>query len=305
VPASRHPFAPGTWQTGTKLPARRAETTAISLDGRIYIPGGLDQAGTGPGGGARSLSSVLVYDPATDAYANAADMPDGRDHIGIATWAGKIYVSGGGFFSVPAVRDNLWVYDPAADAWAELPPMPVARWQHAMVAVDGVLYVVGGVIRDTRDWAPVWAYDIDAGTWRTDLAPLPTPREHLSAIVADGKIYVLGGRLIGNLPTVEIYDPQAGVWTSGPDMPTARGGMTIGLLEGVIHVTGGENLDQNSTYPQHEGLDLATMTWQTYAEIPNKRHGLMSGVAGGSWYVMGGGRAAGLSTSDLVDIWTP
>jgi hypothetical protein len=129
----------GVWRRGTSLPSPRAETTAIALDSRIYIPGGLDQLGVGAAGPARSLASMLIYDPAADTYTDAADMPGARDHLGIASWKGRIYVSGGGMFGGPTVRDNLWAYDPATDAWSVLPPMPHARWQHAMVAIDGKL----------------------------------------------------------------------------------------------------------------------------------------------------------------------
>lgn len=295
----------GTWKPGTPLPMPRAETTAIALDGKIYIPGGLDQLGIGSGGPARSLATMLIYDPVADTYTNAADMPDARDHLGIAAWNGRIYVSGGGMFGGPTVRDNLWVYDPATDAWSTLPSMPTARWQHAMVVIDGKLYVAGGVIAGATDETPMWVYDIKSRKWSTDSASLPTKREHVSAIAVDGLMYVIGGRWIQNLPTVEIYDPKTDTWTTGPDMPTARGGMTIGLIDGVIHATGGEDLDNSTTFKQHEGLDLTTMTWRSYADLPNKRHGLMSGVVDNSWYVMGGGRAAGLSTTNLVDVWSP
>lgn len=297
-------LAAGTWGTARELPAQRAETTATVLDDRIYIPGGLDKTGIGSQL-SHTLASVVVYDPATDSYSTIADMPDARDHAGITTLDGRIYVSGGGFFGVPAVRDNLWVWDPVTAAWSELAPMPLRRWQHAMVGVDGKLYVIGGIIADQTDYTPMWVYDIASDTWSTDVAPLPTQREHLSAIAIDGLIWVIGGRWVANLPMVEIYDPATDTWTRGPDMPTPRGGMTIGLIDGVIHATGGEDLDAMRTYGEHEGLNIATRTWATYAPLPTRRHGLMSGVVADRWYVMGGGRAAGLSTWDANEVWTP
>jgi N-acetylneuraminic acid mutarotase len=60
-----------------------------------------------------------------------------------------------------------------------------------------------------------------------------------------------------------------------------------------------------STYAEHEVLDLTTMTWSKGPDLPTKRHGLASAVVDGRWYVIGGGRAAGLSVSDIVEIYTP
>jgi hypothetical protein len=49
---------------------------------------------------------------------------------------------------------------------------------------------------------------------------------------------------------------------------------------------------------------LATMTWSKGPDLPTKRLGLASAVADGRRYVIGGGRAAGLSVSDVVEIYS-
>lgn len=292
----------GSWSAGIPLPAKRAETSGAVIDGRIHLPGGLDQLG---GLGSRTLTSMLVFDPATGTYTEAAPLPAARDHAALSVWDGKLYLSGGGEFGGGSKRrPNLWVYDPAKDEWKGLARMPASRWQHAMVVIDGVLYVVGGLIFDQMDHTPIWAYDIKKNEWRTDLAPMPTAREHLGAVAVDGKVVVIGGRLVQNFGTVEIYDPATNTWSTGPDMPTPRGGFTIGVMDDGIHVTGGEDLNEYRTIAAHELLDPQRMTWSTLPDLPNRRHGLMSGVVDGRWYVMGGGRAAGLSTTDMVDVWT-
>ena len=47
------------------------------------------------------------------------------------------------------------------------------------------------------------------------------------------------------------------------------------------------------------------MTWSSAPDLPTKRHGLASAVLDGRWYVIGGGRAAGLSVSDVVEVFAP
>jgi hypothetical protein len=151
----------------------------------------------------------------------------------------------------------------------------------------------------------LWAYDVAARTWQSDLAPLPTEREHLTAVAADGMLIAIGGRKGAQIGAVEAYDPVTTAWRNMPDLPTPRGGSATGLIGDVIHVAGGEDLNNNSTFPQHEALDLATMTWYRAPDLPTKRHGLASAVVDGRWYVIGGGRSAGTSTTDLVEIYTP
>ena len=53
---------------------------------------------------------------------------------------------------------------------------------------------------------------------------------------------VLGG--IGNLTSVELYDPASGTWSGGPDMSWTRYRHTATMLEdGRILVVGGNGKD--------------------------------------------------------------
>jgi N-acetylneuraminic acid mutarotase len=231
-------------------------------------------------------------------------LPEPRDHFGLAALDGRIYLTGGGEFFVPATRSGTWSYDPASGHWAALAPMPTRRSQHASVALGGKIYVVGGVL-DGADPRELWAYDPRTGDWQTDLAPMPTEREHLTAVAADGLLIAIGGRKTHQIGAVEAYDPATNTWRSLPDLPTPRGGSAAGLIGDAIHVAGGENLNAMSTYAEHEVLDLATMTWSKGPDLPTKRHGLASAVVDGRWYVIGGGRSAGLSVTDIVEIYAP
>jgi N-acetylneuraminic acid mutarotase len=298
--ASATPALPrtgGTWTTGTSTPSRRAENAAVALDGVIYLAGGLDIHG-------KTLDAFESYDPRTDVWTALPPLPAPRDHFGLAALDGQIYLTGGGEFFTPAARAGTWSYDPASGHWSALAPMPTKRSQHASVALGGKIYVVGGVVEGV-DPRALWAYDPRTGDWQTDLAPMPTEREHLTAVAANGLLIAIGGRKTHQIGAVEAYDPTTNTWRSLPDLPTPRGGSAAGLIGDAIHVAGGENLNAMSTYAEHEVLDLATMTWSKGPDLPTKRHGLASAVIDGRWYVIGGGRAAGLSVTDIVEIFTP
>ena len=183
--------------------------------------------------------------------------------------------------------------------------MPGPRSQHGMAAVGGKLYVVGGVVRRQRRRRSGPTTRRPASGRRT-CPTCPTEREHLSVVEADGRLFAIGGRKGSvNLDAVEAYDPATNSWETLAPMPTARGGMAIGTIDGSIHTAGGEDLQALSTYPQHEVFDTATGTWSTAPDLPTKRHGVAGAVVDGRWYVIGGGRAAMLSTSDIVEVFTP
>ena len=73
----------------------------------------------------------------------------------------------------------------------------------------------------------------------------------------------------------------------------------------MIHAAGGENLQAMSTYPEHEVFDTRDRDVVDGAGPADEAARLAGAVVGGDFYVIGGGRAAMLSTSDIVEVFTP
>src|SRR2546422_8295372 len=86
-------------------------------------------------------------------------------------------------------------------------------------------------------------------------------------------------------------------------MPSRRGGLAAAVLDGAIHVIGGET--RGSVFANHEVYDPATDRWTTAAALPVARHGLAAAAVGGKLYVIGGGPKAGVSQTDAVDVFPP
>ncbi len=276
----------GTWRSATDMPTLRSEITAAALDNKIYVAGGLL---------ANTVSSAFeVYDSTTDSWSDAADLPVPLHHTAMTAVGGQIYLAGGYETGFRPTIDALWAYDSVLDAWEQITEMPAPRAAHTLVAVDDRLYVIGGVGPDSHQ---LWTYDLTGEAWSTDLAPLPTRREHLAAVALDGKIVVIAGRWNGiNLPVVEAYDPATDTWTSLPDLPTPRSGLTAAVVKDRIHVTGGEALNSSLTFDQHEVYDSLTNSWETFPPLPTARHGLTSVAVADRWHVIGGATGAGGQT---------
>ena len=100
-----------------------------------------------------------------------------------------------------------------------------------------------------------------------------------------------------------MYDPSNNQWTRKADLPTARSGITAGVLGGRIYVFGGEA--PSGTFHENEAYDPDTNVWDTQAPMPTARHGLGSAVVDGKIYVLCGGPTPGGSFSDVNEVFMP
>ena len=155
-------------------------------------------------------------------------MPESRAEIAATVHDGRLYVAGG--IDVHAVSLTTFeAFDQATNTWTTLAPLPEGRDHVGLAALGGKIYLSGGAIfvrpEVRRD---LWVCDPATDAWNTSLPALTTYDEHLAGVVVDGRAWIIGGRHFSNLATVKVYDPGTNAWTSMPDMPTARGGLTAG-----------------------------------------------------------------------------
>ena len=147
-------------------------------------------------------------------------------------------------------------------------------------------------------------YDPATGTWSSFEQPMPTKREHLILVAHENLLWAIGGRTAENTDVVEVFDPVDGTWAEADPLPIAVSGHTGAVLDGEIHVTGGEDLVAIKVFPDHQVLG-ADGTWRLDEPAPAGRHGLGSGAINGSWYVVGGAPGPDLSVSARLDIYAP
>lgn len=120
---------------------------------------------------------------------------------------------------------DVFRFDLAAGKWSPLPALPEPRSSHDVVVHDNKLYVIGGwnmkgkAGNAWREYIDVLDLSPEKPTWKS--IPQPFKRRALIAAVLDQKIYVVGGFDENDDPSlqVDIFDPAAGTWTRGPDLP--------------------------------------------------------------------------------------
>jgi N-acetylneuraminic acid mutarotase len=97
-----------TWTTKSEMPSARRSLSTNAVDGKIYAFGGyVPGVSSHPG-----VTTVEVYDPATDTWTTAPDMPTGRFGLRTSVVGGKIYVIGGMDKWVGSAYRTVVEYDP-------------------------------------------------------------------------------------------------------------------------------------------------------------------------------------------------
>ncbi len=131
-------------------------------------------------------------------------------------------------------------------------------------------------------------------TW-TQVTPCPVPRfEALGAVVA-GELWVMGGFLSTELNVtkrIDIYDPSAGSWRLGPELPGAEthAGVATVTSAGDFMLVGGfvGNVLNRVTTAGVWRWNTATATWSAGVDLPTPRAAGATALLGSELHVAGG-----------------
>lgn len=221
------------------LPQPLSHVGLVGLNGKIYVVGGFSDLQADHTG---AVSSLFVYDPATDAWRTLAPMKEPRGSVGATVANGKIYAIGGRGLDLKTVATNE-VYDPATNRWAELAPLPQARDHLAAVTVDNKIHVIGGRFGSSRDLTGLHdVYDPTTDAW-SPAPPLPTARSSVAAAVYRGLIVVDGGECNNGaiFNQNEGYDVKTQRWITLTSMPTGLHGFGGAVVGSTLYFIGGAN----------------------------------------------------------------
>jgi hypothetical protein len=202
-------------------------------DGRVLIVGGVD--------GRRALSTVEIFDPASNRLTPAAPLPAPKaTHAATRLTDGRVLVAGGqtGAGHGNGLTDTAFVYDPADNRWKDLRGLsrPTYKLGIAPLPGGGAL-VVGGQLADepASRLATTEVYDHIAGAFRAG-PTMSEPRYKISdAVVAlpDGRVVIAGG--FG----VDVYHRGRLAHVAGSDGDERQTPAAVALADGTVLVTGG------------------------------------------------------------------
>jgi N-acetylneuraminic acid mutarotase len=235
-----------TWVSKTPLPTNQQSFAVATCQNKIYVSGGCSGFNQITGYPINCTGANEEYNPATDSWETKATMPTARAEMQANEVNGKIYVISG---TLPngSISNVTEFYDPSSDSWSTAAPIPTPVGLYASAVVNNKIYVEGGgksgpVVVDLNQ-----IYDPITNVWTLG-APLPTPGLLAAAgattgVLAPTRLYVIGGTTDGvnALNTTHIYDPQTNSWTIGALMPTARGILSVAVVNDTLYALGGTN----------------------------------------------------------------
>jgi N-acetylneuraminic acid mutarotase len=189
----RYDPATDTWRSLSPMPTARAtEHMAVYYQGHIYVVGG--RMSDAPGGWG-ALSTLEIYDIATDTWTVGAPMPEPRSDAVAIEYGGKIYVFGG-FDETGAIRDTTFIYDISSDTWTVGAPMPEPRANPVGGKCADGIHVIGGLDSSWLVTSTNYVYNPVANAWGAS-TPIPNATVEVQGISYGGKIYVVGGGIFG------------------------------------------------------------------------------------------------------------
>jgi len=245
------------WQSKTQMPTPRGRFAQASVEGYIYVIGGLAERGWS--------GEVEAYDTTEDRWERRAAKPVAVANVGAALVNGLIYVPGG-LAEGNQPTNVLEVYDPAADRWSVAAALPRPLCAYAIAPYGEGFYLFGGWDGE-RYLATVYYYDARSDSWREE-TPLRRARGFAAAATVSDRIYLVGGYDgESEYRLCESYTPAlaregADPWRDHAAMSMSRAGHAVAVSQGSLYVVGGGW--ENSYLAYNERYDLANDAWSTF-----------------------------------------
>lgn len=273
-----------TWMQKTPMPLPSGTYSAVSftINDLIYVAGGCNE------GLDSNYASLWQYDPATDAWIQMADMPDG------GTYGSSAFVIGGEGYvftgwhrvvgSNPIPTDFSYKYNPVSNTWIDVQAFPINRYTCVAFELNGKGYLGTGYSPLTNDW---WEYDTTTDSW-TQMASMPgTVRQASHGFVLNGFGYVcMGGQYQVNYSDMWQYDATANSWTQKANYPdTARSSGSTFVLNGKAYLVGGSNY-QGTPFASIYSYDPNVDQWTFVEYFPGgPRLQMITATANGKVYM--------------------
>jgi len=293
---------------GSLATGRYGHTATLLANRKVLVVGGFDTYCVC----STPVTTAEIFDPATGSFSPAGKPRVPRAyHTATLLADGTVLIVGGvqgvpdviAYGSVPALT-SAEIYDSVADSFSSVGDMSNPRIHHtATLLPNDMALIVGGApvsssLPSTTGAATAELYDPVAHAF-SPAGAMATPRfGHTATLLPTGNVLIAGGSASGPIapvfngddPTnsVEIFDFQTNLWSTGAAMRTPRNFHTATLLPGgQVLFAGGGNSFVTATADLYDPLSGASASVGSMVTWGRWRH-IATLMPDGSVLVVGG-----------------
>lgn len=198
---------------GVKLPRRLTQFGLASVEGNVWLFGGMDYDSRLEGEKQFAFNdSVYFWDPhSKEGFVEKARLPRSRRAFAGAALDGKYFMVGGlkqGFGSVL----DCDVYDFAQGTWSTMTAPSRPRVSASLVPLNGKLYLIGGSSpkasgRGIEPNDSIEVYDPATNTWKMLIQKLPVSTKEAQAFATDTRLLIYSAAQEGHFVDITLIDP--------------------------------------------------------------------------------------------------
>lgn len=218
------------WSARAPMPSARAwPSGAATINGKIYVPGGLSADGN-------PTKTLFLFNPKTNTWVKKAAMPVASYGGGSVAIGGKLYV-----VTPSGSSTLLHRYDPATNSWTARASGIHGHYYPVVGVIDGKIYVAGTMHANESPSGLVSVYDPATNSW-TSRTGMPEDQIGAGGRVVGGKLYVIGGfdqLNSGAHVKTYAYNPATDSWAAKASMFTPRGFLSVAARNGLLYAIGG------------------------------------------------------------------
>ncbi len=243
--------------------SRAAHTATLLRSGQVLIAGGF-------AGDQKSLASVEIFDPSTNAFSSADKMSVARaGHTATLLPDGKVLIAGGYNGNY---LDTAEIYDSKTGKFTPAGKLTMPRSEHLAVLLNnGKILLAGGVGTGWTFLADAELYDPSSNTF-TATGSMTTAREsHTATLLKDGNVLITGGHrgrraAITIYASAEIYNPLNGTFTATADLTVKRHKHDATRLDdGTVLIVGGS--DERNLRGAYNSAEIYDPKTKTFAKL--------------------------------------
>ncbi|XP_077287453.1 kelch-like protein 35 [Arctopsyche grandis] len=157
-----------------------------------------------------------------------------------------VYAIGGQHFNKDdgvMILSSVERWNSKSNSWDFIAPLLRAIYSHSSSVIDDKIFVTGGRLHDGTATNRVQMYSKNSSFWSYCTSMKQSRYDH-SSVAINGKLYVAGGMTSENLlDTVELFDPEANMWTIISRLPSPRSGISLCNFRNKLLCIGGMNHD--------------------------------------------------------------